>query len=119
MPKATSSHMSGQPAFRRAAGVLLALLTMGLPTSLVLLDAGEASVRARAESSHDPGRCAVLHDHAACVQLLQSHGRPVEGTASLGPGEATAAVPALGASLPHRPGAVSTRHARAPPLLIA
>lgn len=78
---------------------LLALLSVGAPTSLPLVDAGERDDGAFVESSHDPATCLRVHDHAACSQLLHSLKgmwplwlvtlRPVRATGPLpGPSEA-------------------------------
>lgn len=68
--------MRRQPGLRRILGLALAVLAVGLPTGISVLDARELPGEVRIESEHDPGRCAVVHDHAACAQLLGSLALP-------------------------------------------
>ena len=77
--KATFIEMSGQPLATRLQAALFGLLVLGATVAPPLLDAGERPGEVRVESEHDPGRCAVLHDHAACAQLAKSFAIPGDG----------------------------------------
>ena len=57
---------------RRTVVVALSVSLFGVSVALPLLDAREESGITSIESAHDPGRCATLHDHAACAQLARS-----------------------------------------------
>lgn len=91
--------MRGQPVARRAIAPLLAILVLGASVAAPLLDARERPGIRQVESEHDPAACAVLHDHAACTQLVKSFGQP-----------------SWGASTPAGVG-VSSRGERVPPLV--
>lgn len=95
--------------------MLLACICVGAPSVVPLLDAGGAETRAHVESSHDPGRCLRLHDHAACVQIVKS--APIPGAAWLPPGSSSSpADRGLDARrVPADRPAASPPRARAPP----
>lgn len=95
--------------------MLAALAVLAGPLVVPLLHAAEPSDRARVESSHDPDRCRVLHDHLACVQLQGS--APLDGRNFVLP--AAAGARRAGPDLRHAPPALPDPHdpclPRAPP----
>ena len=54
---------------RSPIALLLAAVLVAGGTVVPLLDAGPPDHRAQVESSHDPARCGVAHDHLACRVL--------------------------------------------------
>lgn len=67
---------------------------LGVSVALPVLDAREGSDTPSIEAAHDPGRCSIHHDHAACSQLARSHAVQTGPSASpdLGPEIEKAAV---------------------------
>lgn len=61
---------------RSPAALLLALLLAATGAVSPLLDAGPADRGTRVESTHDPSRCGVGHDHGLCRLLAGSDGAP-------------------------------------------
>lgn len=107
--------MIGQQWPGRAGVTLLACLCVGVPSVVPLLDARETETAAHAESSHDPGRCLRLHDHAACVQIVKTTPLPVtpwQAREASSSSDARAVVPRR--VPPDRP-AASSHVPRAPP----
>lgn len=64
---------------RSPTALLLALLLAAAGAVSPLLDAGPADRGTRVESTHDPSRCGVGHDHALCRLLAGSDGTPPPG----------------------------------------
>lgn len=103
---------------RRIAGGLLCVLLAALPTALVLLHAGSPTGSAHVESSHDPDRCRVLHDHELCVVFGANPPTPGEASARPGFGSDVRRGTNVPRTLrPPAAGETATRRPRAPPLL--
>jgi hypothetical protein len=64
--------MKQQPIRHRLLAPFLVLAAVWTTVAPALLDAGEETIGAAVEAEHDPATCAVLHDHAACIQLATS-----------------------------------------------
>ena len=84
--------MDGQPLGRKLVAVMLVLPVLAAVVLPPLLDTGAGLSSHQVESEHDPASCAVLHDHATCVQITKSFGHLSWGGTLFG---------ALGSSLRH------------------
>lgn len=57
---------------QKGLALVLGAAVLAAVPARTILDAAAPDRRAHVESSHDPGRCGYLHDHAACQQLFAS-----------------------------------------------
>lgn len=88
-----------------------------LPAALAVLHAGPPSGTDHVESSHDPDRCRVLHDHELCLVFGANPPTPSRPAAHTGaPSLPARDGIAAGARRPPAAGETSTRRPRAPPL---
>ena len=76
--------MNGQPLGRKLVAVVLVLPVLAAVVLPPLLDTGAGLSEHQVESEHDPATCAVLHDHATCVQITKSFGQLSWGGALFG-----------------------------------
>ncbi len=107
--------MRWQRLSRRVQTSFLAGAALAAPLAPPLLDAENGSDTATVEATHDPARCHARHDHAACSQLVKSHGPPaIVWLAMLAANGEEGPLPRASAAEPLRP--ASSPHApRAPP----
>lgn len=61
---------------RRTLALLTVLVTVGTAAAVPLLDRWAPTTGPVVEAQHDPGRCAVQHDHRVCVQHQTSAAHP-------------------------------------------
>ncbi|GEM_PF-6157363 len=76
--------MDGQPLGRKLVAVMLVLPVLAAVVLPPLLDTGARLSSNQVESEHDPASCAVLHDHATCVQITNSFSHLSWGRALFG-----------------------------------
>lgn len=109
--------MKQQPIRHRLLATLLALSAIWTAVAAALLDAGEETVGAGVEAEHDPATCAVLHDHAACIQLATSSADvPLLPPAILNPGRVAGSLGVAHTKTPPARTHLAAPSPRAPPL---